>query len=74
MTTLIAALLRRLWEQVHDLPPLDYDNPELLEVDPDLVLQEGPDATPMEAMKPFLNKWEGLVEVWAGAWSELLQV
>ena len=59
---------------VRELPPLDYRNPELLDCDPDLVLQEGPDATPMAVMAPFLAKWRGLADDWAKAWAELLQV
>lgn len=38
---------RRLWTLVKDVPPLDYTDPSLLDTDPDLVLQEGPDALPV---------------------------
>lgn len=65
---------RPLWSRLHDLPPLDYQDPALLETDPDLVLQEGPDALPFECMRPFLNKWRGLVDVWNGGWRDLLKV
>jgi hypothetical protein len=65
---------RPLWSRVHELPPLDYQDPALLEPDPDLVLQEGPDALPFESMRPFLHKWEALLDVWRDGWRAVLQV
>lgn len=59
---------------MHELPPLDYQDPALLEPDPDLVLQEGPDALPFESMRPFLHKWEALLDVWRDGWRAVLQV
>lgn len=65
---------RPLWLQLHELPPLDYQDPSLLECDPDLVLQEGPDALPYACMKPFLEKWQNLLDVWNAGWRDMLQV
>lgn len=61
-----------LFTQVHDLPGVDYSDETLLEPDPDLMLQEGPDAIPFAVMKPFLEKWERLdTDKWCAAWRDL---
>jgi len=75
-TCVFLCCARALWEQVHDLPPLDYLNEELLDLDPDLVLQEGPDgaAMPLEVMLGFFGKWEKLADEWGSSWRQLLQV
>jgi hypothetical protein len=38
------------------------------------VLQEGPDALPYACMKPFLDKWQNLLDVWNAGWRDMLQV
>lgn len=61
---------------MQDLPELDYLNEDLLDLDPDLVLQEGPDgaAVPLEVMMGFFSKWEKLADEWGSSWRQVLQV
>jgi hypothetical protein len=63
---------RSLWCLLHELPPLDSLNPELLQLDPDLVVQAGPDAVPEAVVAPLIAKWERLHSEWRAAWRQLM--
>lgn len=57
---------------MHELPPVDCLEPSLLDLDPDLVVQVGPDAVPEAVVAPLVSKWERLHRQWCAAWRPLL--
>lgn len=67
-------IIRPLFLQVKQLPPLDVLDPALLVLDPDLVLQEGPAAeVPVGILEAYITKWTRLhAECWARPWRQLL--
>lgn len=52
---------------------MDYLSAALLELDPDLMVQEGPGAVSPEVVDLFIRKWDALQTMWASSWRELLQ-
>lgn len=56
-----------------ELPPIDYLDPSLLDLDPDLVVQAGPDAVPEAVVAPLIAKWARLQQEWSAAWIPLLR-
>jgi hypothetical protein len=53
---------------------VDWLEPALLEMDPDLVLQQGVDAVPVGLVEPLVQKWTQLLrDVWNKGWADHLR-
>eukprot|EP00775_Hariotina_reticulata_P005922 gene5922-6162_t len=67
-------VIQQLFAEITELPPVDWLEPALLEMDPDLVLQQGIDAVPAEYVEPLVQKWTELLrDVWNKGWRDHLR-